>query len=184
MTIRGPVNYNVMRLELELRPADEADAHCLAALAIQVWLHTYAYQGIRASIADYVLSEFAPKRFLETIRSSQSRIVVAERSGHLVGYSRLQTGNKCPSDVDAQVELVNLYVQVHFTRAGVGTRLLRESEQIAREIFGSSLWLTVNANNKDAVAFYRSQKYREIGIDYFELKGERHMNYVLVQSTI
>ena len=49
-------NYNIRHAEL-------ADAPRLAVLAAQVWMHTYATQGVSAVIADYVLAELTPQAF-------------------------------------------------------------------------------------------------------------------------
>jgi hypothetical protein len=41
-----------------IRQGQHRDAVNLSALAIQVWLHTYATEGISSLISHYVLSEF------------------------------------------------------------------------------------------------------------------------------
>jgi hypothetical protein len=46
-----------MLFEPTLRNAVVSDAESLSALGIQVWLHTYATQGVRANIAKYVLAK-------------------------------------------------------------------------------------------------------------------------------
>lgn len=62
---------------LTLRAARPGDAESLSVLAVQVWLHTYAAQGVTATMASYLLREFSPTPILrgssETIKSSVAR---------------------------------------------------------------------------------------------------------------
>ena len=41
-----------------IRKALQSDCLDLAALSLQVWLHTYATKGIRSQISQYALSHF------------------------------------------------------------------------------------------------------------------------------
>jgi ribosomal protein S18 acetylase RimI-like enzyme len=172
-----------------------SDAESLAALAIQVWLHTYATEGISPSIARYVLSEFTAEKFVCLLSREDTAVLVAEAGGNLVGYAVVSIGAECPSAnpttanstaansaaANSTAELATLYVQEHFAQAGIGSALLAESRGLARRRGGSvDLWLTVNVRNEPAIAFYRKHGFIRIGLDYFELDGQRHENHVLV----
>lgn len=50
-------------MDLRYGLAGPTDAANLAALSIEVWLHTYARDGIRQAFSDYVLREFTAERF-------------------------------------------------------------------------------------------------------------------------
>jgi hypothetical protein len=52
-----------MSPHISFRMACLADVQNLAALTIQVWLHTYAKDGVHHDISAYVLIEFTPKKF-------------------------------------------------------------------------------------------------------------------------
>jgi hypothetical protein len=78
-----------MRPSLRVRNAEAADSKLLATLASQVWLHTYATDGISADIADYVLSELTPEKFLAQLEQPASLLLVAERGPNMVGLLSL-----------------------------------------------------------------------------------------------
>ena len=170
-----------MQLETSLRAGHANDAECLAALAIQVWLDTYALEGIRHSIAQFVLSEFTPAKFRERLADSNIEVVIAEVKDHLVGFSLIRYGAICPARTDVTSEVEVLYVQPCFARAGVGSRLLSHCERLVRQRTANSrVWLSVNAHNERALAFYRKHGYDQVGSIDFEFSGERHENYVFV----
>jgi diamine N-acetyltransferase len=66
-----------------------------------------------------------------------------------------------------RIELQTLYVQEHFIGQGVGKALLQAAEAKAREHSGCPLWLTVNARNAKAIAFYERQAYSKVGTAHF-----------------
>ena len=151
-------------------------------LATQVWLHTYATDGVTDEISAYVLSEFTVERFLASLGEPATSLLVADHDGCLVGLAVVRFGAPCPSGARSTVELQTLYVQEHFIGQGIGRSLLQAAETEARERSASSLWLTVNARNSRAIAFYADQGYAKIGTTHFVLGDARHENHVLLGS--
>lgn len=163
-----------------LRDAQASDASRLAVLATQVWLNTYATRGVGHDLAQYVLSELSVGKFSALLDDPDTRIVVAHCGEDLVGFATVRWGATCPSDPGATVELQTLYVQEPFTGQGVGRSLLTTAEAMAREHGSGPLWLTVNAQNARAIAFYARQGYAKVGTTDFALGQGRHENHVLV----
>ena len=175
-----PFNDRHIKTMTTIRLAQQADAKNLAALAIQVWLHTYALNGISTLLSDYVFAEFTEEKFQQLIAAPDKCILVAEVDAHLVGYARLNF-NAARSDVShTSTELATLYVQEHFTRRQIGTALLAACAQQARRRCGNpAFWLTVNHRNTRAITFYKKAGYTRHGTFFFEIGDERHENFVL-----
>ncbi len=171
-----------MDADTVLRAGRPADAPLLAALATQVFLHTYATQGVSAAIAAHVLAEFTPAKFQAWLVSDTAAVLVAERNAHLVGYARLAFGAVCPVPGAGTAELATLYLQERFTGHGVGAALLAQAQALALQRTQQPLWLTVNAQNLRAIAFYAAQGCSKIGNAWFVLGGESHPNDVLVMN--
>ena len=163
-----------------IRQGLRADAENLAALAIQVWLHTYATAGITPTISRYVLSEFTPERFEALLTNASATVLVGEANTNLIGYAVLNFGASCPESRNSEAELATLYVQEHFIGKGVGSALLESAEALAIQRTANPLWLTVNAKNSHAIAFYVRRGYTSLGVTYFKLGNESHKNLVLI----
>ncbi len=170
----------VVRQSPQIRTGQPSDAHRLAVLAAQVWLHTYATNGINNETAQYVLSEFTVEKFSARPGEPETHILVAEYGECLVGFAAVKFGAACPSGAKSVVELQTLYVQEHFIGHGIGRSLLQAAETQARERSSSPLWLTVNAKNHRAIAFYARQGYSKVGTTCFVLGQGRYENHVLV----
>lgn len=163
-----------MPTEFSLRRATPADASRIAALGLQVWLHTYATEGVNDAIADYVLQRFTAANMRALIADPARCVWLAESQSQLIAYATLYRGPAAHGN-----ELETLYVQEHFAGHGVGRALLQQARQEIRDCQATPLWLMVNAQNARAIAFYRRMGMVEDGIAYFELDGVRHKNLVM-----
>lgn len=172
-----------MHADTVIRAGRPADAPLLAAVATQVFLRTYATEGVSAAIAGHVLAEFTTAKFQRWLGSDTAAVLVAERNAHLVAFARVAFGARCPVPGAGSTELATLYVQEHFTRRGVGAALLAQAQVLALQRTRQPIWLTVNAQNARAIAFYAAQGYSKIGTTWFALGGERHENDVLLAPT-
>ena len=122
---------------------------------MQVFLDTYATEGIRPAIAREVLSSYSEASFTNALMDDGSHIEVAEVKGHLVGFAQVTfDATHELSPAGTQAELLRLYVQEPFTKAKIGTRLLAAAERAASEAGATVLWLTPWVHNHRALAFY------------------------------
>ncbi len=169
------MEFDIARLRL--RPATADDALCLGVLGTQVFLDTYATQGIRPTLAREVLAGFS------TLRNPSARVCVAEHDGHMVGFSELRPGAAHElAPAGAQSELRRLYVQSPFAGRGVGTALLREAERAAAAGGADVLWLTSWSRNARALRFYVRCGYADCGATPYVFEDERHENRVLARA--
>lgn len=168
---------------MEIRAARPEDAQNLAALAIQVWLHTYATEGIRNALSGYVLAEFTPEAFRMRMGNPHHLLLVTEHNDHLVAYAELDFEAPREDVPGIATELATLYVQEHFAGQGLGKRLLEASAiEAQRRTSSRAYWLSVYHGNANAIAFYRKQGFTERGAFDFELDGERHRNLVMARD--
>jgi ribosomal protein S18 acetylase RimI-like enzyme len=169
--------------DIVVREAGESDALCLHALGTQVFLDTYAKEGIREAIAREAQQELSVTAFLEQLTAPRVRTLLAERSGFVVAFASVTLGATHPLVAKGPgAELSRLYVQSPFIRQGVGSLLLRHVEALARAGGASTLWLTAWVGNARALAFYASQGYEERGSTDHEFEGERFENRLFARD--
>lgn len=169
--------------DILVRQAGEADALCLHALATQVFLDTYATEGIREAIAREVQQELSVAAFLEQVADPSVRVLLAERQGFLVAFASVTLGARHPLvPMTTAAELSRLYVQSPFVRRGIGSLLLRRVEALARAAGASALWLTAWVGNARALAFYASQGYEQRGCTDHVFENERFENRLFART--
>ena len=166
-----------MPADFEHRRATTADALTLSTLATQVFLDTYATEGISNAIANEALQAFSPQAITRLLAEPGIALLVAECNHHLVGFAqvKLNTGHAMIEAADV-AELQRLYIQERFTGLGMGYRLLQAAEQRAALEGASLLWATVWDGNERALAFYPRRGYALLGAPTYTFQGETHGN--------
>ena len=170
--------------EVSFRVAEADDALCIGVLGMQVFLDTYATEGIRPAIAREVLEGLSPERIEAIILAPNHAFIVAEINDHLVGFAQvgLRTSHELVARPEA-AELQRLYVQERFTGRGLGTRLMREAEAFISSTQGAAtVWLTAWVGNERARSFYPRRGYAEVGSTQFVFQGEAHENRLYAKS--
>ncbi len=162
---------------ITFRPATPADALCLGVLSTQVFLDTYAAQGVSPALAREALAQHSVAVYEALLADAAVTIVVAERAGHLVGFAQVSDGlGHALVPAAAASELRRLYVQERFTGRGVGRDLLRHAEKAAAARGADTLWLTAWEGNVRALQFYPRCGYEELGGTVYTFGGEDFPN--------
>lgn len=158
-----------------IREANSADSLNLAALSIQVWLHTYASSGIRKEISSFVFNTFTKEYFNNLLTDPDYRVLVFIKENHLVGYI-LANLLSYWQDRSNGYEIDKLYVHEYFQGQGVGRSLL--SELALR--YGGTFWLSTWVHNENAIKFYKHFGFVDIGHTWFQItKNELHENRIM-----
>lgn len=162
----------------EIRRANSADAARIAALGMLVWLHTYAREGISDAMARHVLGNLNEAQIARLIADPARCVLLAEHCGNLLAYAVLHFGAG-HRGIGCEVE--TLYVHPAQARRGIGRVLVRRAQEQALTQSGkAAIWLTANAQNLGAIAFYRALGFVDEGERWFELDGTQHLNRLLV----
>ena len=163
------------------RPACPDDALCLSVMAMQVFLETYAPQGLRPDLAREALSVYSTQAMAAQLADPLQRVLLAEVNGHLVGFVAVAQDRACPVPHAAQVEITRLYLLRNFQRQGLGRALALQAEGIAVEWGQQALWLTAWAGNAKALAFYPALGYADIGRWDYRFEGQAFENRMFVK---
>lgn len=165
--------------QISLRPARLDDASSLAALAIEVWVGTYLRLGVNAQFADYVFGELTPTRFRELLQMPSETFIVSQNLEGIDGFIRITDGSQPPNGPGSAVEIATLYVQPRHHGRGLGKALLQAGLRHCAELGGDAPWLTTNAQNSAAIAFYQDQGFLVTGQTHFRIGADAYLNEVL-----
>jgi len=166
-----------------LRNAGPDDALCIGVLATQVFLDTYATDGVRPILAREALAHFSTAETAALLARPDTRFIVAERGAHLLAFVQitLQAGHE-QVEGEATAEVVRLYVQRRFQGQGLGARLLDHAAVLAAGQGATRLWLTAWVGNPRAVGFYNAQGWQDVGSTDYVFEGEAFLNRVFVRD--
>lgn len=167
---------------IDYRRAGPADALCLSVLATQVFLDTYATNGINTDLAKEAITVYSRDVFAERLTDQQVEITLAEANDHLVGFVDLRRSSQCPVPAFQGPEVFKLYVQRPFQRNGIGQELMALAEESAMSMGARAIWLTAWAGNAKALAFYPCVGYQDVGVTQYVIEGTAYENRVFAKQ--
>ena len=166
---------------INIRVAELSDAANLVVLKQQVWVSTYAEEGVRTEFSDYFLAAFTLRNEKALLTNPQKKTLVAEQNGHLIGCAVIAFDEESPIPAAGNnPEIAVLYVLERFTGKGVGRILLDRTFQLINESGFSAVWLTVYHKNERAINFYKRYGFTDIGNTFFVMQGNQYENRILM----
>ncbi|HEY3568162.1 MAG TPA: GNAT family N-acetyltransferase [Thermoanaerobaculia bacterium] len=182
MRANGP-GAPTLTTQITYRLATGQDALTLSALATQVFLDTYATQGVRPAVAREVRRYLSEETFAAFLSGPGCEILVAELSDHLLGFAQLIHGptHELLPPVARTTELARLYVQRPFLGKGIGKELLARAETLAAKQGSEILWLTAWTGNTHALRFYEARGYQDAGGSVYTFEGDTYDTRVFLK---
>ena len=170
--------------EISLRNAVATDAPCIAMLATQVFLDTYATEGIDLSMAQEAIEHFSTGAISTLLADASTTLVVAESAGRMIAFVQLRLGppHALVAANGPALEVTRLYVQEGFTGKGVGSALMRCAEALALAQGASAVWLTAWVGNQRARDFYARRGFQDVGATQYVFQGVPYENRVFVRA--
>ena len=145
-----------------IRYAQKEDCINLAVLSLQVWLETYAVEGIRTEYSKYVIETFTETYFLSLLNKPNYQLLVSETEGTLQGFILINLDSHFESEMNG-FEIEKLYVHRNFKGQGLGRQFISE----VRQRFGKNFWLYTWVEN-ESNEFYKHLGFKYVGQLNFE----------------
>ena len=159
-----------------------SDAETIAALSVQVFLNTYASEGVRPDLANEAFAEYSTLRFSERLAEAGRTFLLAERASGLLGFAEvLHKPTPTPVAGYTGAELVRLYVQPQVQKQGLGRALIARAENLAAEVGAGVLWLAAWEGNANALGFYAHLGYADVGHAAYIIQGQSFVNRILLR---
>jgi ribosomal protein S18 acetylase RimI-like enzyme len=163
-----------------IRPAVDADAAALAALAERTFRAAFEADNTDADMAAHVAHSYAPARQAAEIADPALATLVAEHEGGLIAYAQLRRGPVpgCVTGRDA-VEVWRFYVDQAWHGRGLARALMRAAAETAAAGDARTVWLGVWERNPRAIAFYGKAGFTTVGDQVFLLGRDAQRDLVM-----
>jgi ribosomal protein S18 acetylase RimI-like enzyme len=113
----------------------------------------------------------AAERIAAVLGDQRQRLLLAEIGGHACGLVGMELRYSLARGAE-QARITALVVLPDCARQGVGRRLLREVEGIARQAGAARIEVTAASSREDAHTFYRDCGYTDTSLHFAKLLGD------------
>lgn len=168
---------------LNVRPAKEDEIEIISAISIEVWLDTYALEGVISEYARYVTKKYSIEALYRQLNNDKYMFLISANQYGVQGYLKLNYDAEPVTQSGANVEIETLYVRRHHHRQGHGRALFEAAMARVKNAGNKEVFLTVNSENKRAILFYDSLGLQRSGSWTFEFEGVSVPNLVLTAFT-
>ena len=167
--------------EVTLHRGSVADAAELAAFAARSFKETYSADNHPDDMEAHLAASFGQEQQAAELADPSFCTSLARLNGEIVAYAQVRR-NPPPDCVThaAPVELHRFYVDRRAHGTGLASRLMQSVHQAAREFQGRHVWLSVWERNPRAIAFYKKEKFVDVGSTYYMVGPDRQVDRVLV----
>ncbi|GAB3877323.1 GNAT family N-acetyltransferase [Terrabacter terrigena] len=171
-----------------VRPATPDDVPMLASVAAATFVLACPPSMAPERVAAFVSEVLSPERFRAYLADPDRRLLLAERSGAVLGYAMLVSGE--PSDGDVReaihyrptVELSKIYVLPEAHGTGAAGLLMERGLDWARSVGAAGVWLGVNQQNERAQRFYAKSGFHRVGTKRFLVGGVHEDDFVMERA--
>ena len=170
--------------QLTIRRAVAADAPVVSELALRTFLEAFAADNNPDDLAAYTAKSYGVPQQAAEIADPGMITLLAEIGGTPAGYAQVRrdTPAEPVRHVPDVVEVVRFYVDAPWHGRGVAQRLMDAVMDAARELGGSSLWLSVWERNPRGIAFYRKYGFRDVGTHFFVVGSDHQTDRVMFRE--
>ena len=165
---------------IAIRKATKNDLRDLLHVARTAFLQAFTVGNEPQNVSAYLDQAFTVEQFGKEMANPASSFFLAELSGELVGYVKV---NEAQAQTDLRdprsLEIARLYVLEDYLGLGVGKVLLDYSIDLAKRSQKKYLWLGVWERNARAIRFYEKNGLRVFGGHPFQFGEEIQSDYLM-----
>jgi len=134
----------------------------------------------KEELFEYLEYIYDPIKMAKSLRKENNIYLLAFVDGRPIGFAKIKRHSLNDQiESGAQMELQKIYVLPEHHGSGIGTALLKEVKNLAREIYPDYIWLDTHINNENAVRLYERNGFKKMG-SYFFTIGTQTFEYYLM----
>jgi ribosomal protein S18 acetylase RimI-like enzyme len=161
------------------------DLDRIRQLAIDTFTETFLSENTPEDIAAYIDEHFNLSTITQQLSSEHMQWYLALYHGRPVGYMKVnfdlaQTEQEYPHSLEVQ----RIYVLKAYKRMHIGTLLMQQAIDLAREHKLHMIWLGVWEHNTRAIQFYARLGFKQFGEHHFTLGHDIQHDYLMKLSLL
>lgn len=173
LQIRGErKHYFMTGTSIKIIPAGWKHYALLAEIGGSTFYETFADDNTEEDMKSYIAKTYSKEKLLENIKNPSIKYFVAYDDAGDVGYIKLIHDARIDGLSGKVMELEKIYVRKDAIGTKIGSALMEQAIQYAKENAYNYLFLGVWQDNERAIAFYQKYGFKTFATRKFTL-GKR-----------
>jgi ribosomal protein S18 acetylase RimI-like enzyme len=173
----------LLKHDIVIRVATEADAELIADLSRQTFYDTFAGHNTKDDMDKFMHEQFTREKLIEEVKQPWHIFFLASIEDEPVGYVKLRDG-LVPAGLINQscLEIARIYSIQKTIGKGVGKKLMQTCHDTARQKGKKILWLGVWKENQRAIDFYTNWGFEIFSEQKFVLGDDVQTDWLMKKN--
>ena len=170
-------------METNIRRTTRDDAFALSLIGKTTFVESYAGKIDGAGLVRHCAEKQSVDFYQTSLSDSDQAFWIVEANKAPIGYAQV-----CPPELnfdgfdEDDLELKRIYLLDRFQGQGLGKALLKKAEDHTLETGMKRLLIGVHVHNHEAIAFYQSQGYVQVGEHPYNVGGVIYDDPILAKD--
>ena len=134
----------------------------------------------KEELLEYLENTYCPVKLAKSLRDEDNVYLLALVDNEPAGFAKIKkySLNEHIESV-SQIELQKIYVLQEHHGKGIGSALLKEVKNVAKEVCPDYIWLDTHISNENAIRLYEKNGFKKIGKYFFTIGTQTFEYYVM-----
>jgi diamine N-acetyltransferase len=166
--------------DISIKEATTADAALIADLSRQTFYDSFASDNTPENMDKFMNEQFTREKLMEEVGAAGNIFLLAYMGDEVVAYARLrETTNPILIENGSAIEIARIYAVKQSIGKGVGSALMQQCINIARQKDARVIWLGVWGKNQKAITFYTKWGFEKFGEHVFMLGNDPQTDWLM-----
>ena len=166
--------------DISIKEATAADAALIADLSRQTFYDSFVADNTLENMDKFMNEQFTREELMEEVGAAGNIFLLAYVGDEVVGYARLREAtNPLLIENGPVIEIARIYAIQQSIGKGVGSTLMQQCIDIARQKNARVIWLGVWEKNQKAIAFYTKWGFEKFGDHVFMLGNDPQTDWLM-----
>ena len=155
----------------------------LQKISIETFNDTFAEQNDSNNLKEYLIEAYHLEKLKREMMNSNSRFFFIYLDNQIVGYLKVNIDSAQTEKIDENgLEVERIYIRKEYKRHALGRQLLEFAIDLANKERRKLIWLGVWEENENALRFYQTFGFRQIGTHDFYVGMDKQTDLIMAKE--
>ncbi|MFB7138725.1 GNAT family N-acetyltransferase [Gottfriedia sp. NPDC056225] len=170
-------------MSIQVKKCSYEDSQLLQEIGFETFNETFKDQNTKANMIAYLEKAFNLKQVKKELSNTYSKFFFVYFNDAIAGYLKINTSVAQSEEMGEEtLEIERIYIKKNYQKLGLGKYLFNKASEIALELNKKKIWLGVWEKNENAISFYKTLGFVQIGAHSFFMGDEEQIDFIMMKT--